>query len=169
MKTFKNKNFDLAKYPMLLLTCLALIVTDSGCKKTLDSVVYSQISPGNFYKTEADINAAVITIYSPFSSNWNQVDLGNGNTNASLYNADTKTYLLHSMLTTDEASTDRDINIINFTFGPATYQGASNGTYPYISYVAKATDVIANIETVKSVSADIKKKYIAEAKVLRAW
>jgi hypothetical protein len=169
MKSFKNKQINLARYTVLMLSCFALITVDSGCKKALDSKVYSQISPSNFYKTEADINAAVITIYSPFSSNWDQTDLGDNQQYASLYNADIKTYLLKSIMTTDEAGTDWDENLTNFTFGPATYQGLGNSVYPYISYVAKATDVIANISTVTTVSDDVKKRYIAETKVLRAW
>jgi len=169
MKSFKNKKTNLAKYMVLLLSCFALITVDSGCKKALDAQVYSEISPSNFYKTEADINAAVITIYSPFSSNWDQTDLGDNDQYASLYNADIKTYLLKSIMTTDEAGTDWDENLTNFTFGPATYQGLGNSVYPYISYVAKATDVIANINNVTSVSTDVKNKYIAETKVLRAW
>jgi hypothetical protein len=169
MKSFKNKPIGLAKYIVLLVSCFVLITMDSGCKKALDSKVYSQLTPDNFYKSEADINAAVITIYSPFSSNWDQTDLGNGNQNASLYNADIKTYLLKSIMSTDEGGTDWDENLTNYTFGPATYQGLANSVYPYISYVAKATDVIENISKVTAVSDDIKKKYTAEAKVLRAW
>ncbi len=169
MKNFKNKPDSLAKYTVLLLSCIVLVVAGSGCKKALNTKIYSQISPSNFYKTESDINAAVVVIYSPFSSNWDQTDLGNGQQSASLYNADIKTYLLKSMMCTDEAGTDWDQNITNFTWGPATYQDLGNSVYPYISYVAKATDVIANIQKVTSVSDDIKNKYIAETKVLRAW
>lgn len=169
MKSLKNKKTNLARYTVPLLICFALITAGSGCKKALDSKVYSQISPDNFYKTESDINAAVITIYSPFSSNWDQTDLGNNAQNASLYNADIKTYLLKSIMTTDEASTDWDQNLTNYTWGPSTYQGLGNSVYPFISYVAKATDVIANISNVTSVSDAVKNRYIAETKVLRAW
>lgn len=169
MKSLKNKRIKSAKYTVLLLSCLSLVMIDSSCKKALDSKVYSQISPSNFYKTESDINAAVIVIYSPFSSNWDQTDLGNNQQSASLYNADIKTYLLKSMMTTDEASTDWDQNLTNYTWGPATYQGLNNSVYPYISYVAKATDVIDNISKVTAVSDQIKKRYTAETKVLRAW
>ncbi|MEN0054627.1 MAG: RagB/SusD family nutrient uptake outer membrane protein [Mucilaginibacter sp.] len=169
MKSFKNKPVNLTRYAVLLLSCFTLVTMDSGCKKALDSKVYSQLTPENFYKSESDINAAVITIYSPFSSNWDQTDPGNGNQSASLYNADIKTYLLKSIMTTDEAGTDWDQNLTNFTFGPATYQGLGNSVYPFISYVAKATDVINNISQVTSVSDNVKKKYLAETKVLRAW
>jgi len=169
MKIFKNRTTNLTKYPVLLLSCFALIIAGSGCKKAIETKVYSQISPSNFYKTESDINAAVVVIYSPFSSNWDQTDLGNGQQSASLYNADIKTYMLKSMMCTDEASTDWDQNITNYTWGPATYQGLGNSVYPFITYVAKATDVIANIQKVTSVSDAIKNKYIAETKVLRAW
>ncbi len=169
MKSLKNKSTKPVKFITGLLVGTMLVIPFSGCKKTLDSKVYSQISPSNFYKTEADINAAVITIYSPFSSNWDQTDLGDNQQYASLYNADIKTYLLKSIMTTDEANTDWDQNLTNFTFGPATYQGLGNSVYPYISYVAKATDVISNIANVTSVSDDVKKRYVAETKVLRAW
>lgn len=168
MKRLKNKS-DYSKGWIFLVSCFALLMIGTGCQKTLNQKVYSQISPSNFYKTESDINAAVITIYSPFSSNWDQTDLGDNQQSASLYNADIKTYLLKSIMCTDEASTDWDQNITNFTWGPATYQGLGNSVYPFISYVAKATDVIANIQKVTSVNDAVKNRYIAETKVLRAW
>jgi hypothetical protein len=169
MKNIKNKKINLTRYTVLLLSCFGLIIIDTGCKKAIETKIYSQISPSNFYKTESDINAAVVVIYSPFSSNWDQTDLGNGQQSASLYNADIKTYLLKSMMCTDEASTDWDQNITNYTWGPATYQGLGNSVYPFISYIAKATDVIDNISKVTTVSDAVKKQYTAETKVLRAW
>jgi hypothetical protein len=168
MKSLKNKS-NYSKGWIFLVSCFALLMIGTGCQKTLNQKVYSQISPSNFYKTESDINAAVITIYSPFSSNWDQTDLGDNQQSASLYNADIKTYLLKSIMCTDEASTDWDQNLTNYTWGPATYQGLGNSVYPFISYVAKATDVIANIQKVTSVSDAVKNRYIAETKVLRAW
>ena len=151
---------------MLLLAATVLL---GSCKKMLETKVYSQLTPQNFYQSEGDANAALITLYIPFSSNWGNVDPGSNTWYASLYNADIKTYLLHSVASTDEISTDWDANLTNFTWGPSTWTGANDPTYYKISYVAKATEIIQAIGNTGSLTDAVKKSYIAQAKTLRAW
>jgi starch-binding outer membrane protein, SusD/RagB family len=154
----------------LVIALMALsTVLITGCKKQLESKVYSQLTPDNFYQSEGDINAAVITLYIPFTSNWGNNDPGTGTWYAALYNADIKTYLLRTLGTTDELSTDWDANLVNFTFGPSTWVNDQEATYYKIRYVAKATEVIDAIGKTTSVSDAVKKNYIAQAKALRAW
>jgi len=84
----------------LLLVLFAMI--GPGCKKQLETKVYSVLTPDNFYKSEADANAALITLYVPFSSYWGNPDPGNNTWYAALYNADIKSYLSKSLISTDE-------------------------------------------------------------------
>ena len=146
-----------------------LVLVSPGCKKALETKVYSQLTPQNFYQSEGDANAALITLYIPFTSNWGNVDPGNNNWYAALYNADIKSYLLRSIACTDEISTDWDGSLTNFTWGASTWTGTNEPTYYKISYVAKATEVIDAISKAPTLTDAVKKSYIAQAKTLRAW
>jgi len=160
---------------LLVLLAAGVLTTITNCKKQLETKVNSQLTPQNFYQSEGDANAALITLYIPFSSNWGNPDPGNGLWFASLYNADIKTYFSRSEVGTDElTNTGTDVNtanISNFTWGASTWTLASGNepNYAKISYVAKATDVIGAIGNSGAVSAAVKKSYIAQAKALRAW
>jgi len=77
--------------------------------------------------------------------------------------------MLKETMLNDEFSADWDQLLTNYTWSPASYQGLGNSVYSFISYVAKATKVIFNISNVTSISDDVKNRYIAETKVLRAW
>jgi hypothetical protein len=147
-----------------------------SCDEQLETVVKSQLTPDNFYQSEGDANAALITLYVPFTSNWGNPDPGlpsNDQWRAALYNADLKSYLLRSLLTTDEIANDGTaVNsgaLTNFTWGSSTWTGGNEPNYPKISYVAKATEVIEAIENSSAVSDAVKKSYVAQAKALRAW
>ncbi len=161
---------------MLLCTLSTIfLILGTGCKKQLTTVVYSELTPQNFYQSDADANAALITLYIPFTSNWGNTDPGSGIWYAGLYNADIKTYLSKSLVGTDEIyniGTDvNTANLFNFTWGASTWTLASGNeaNYPKITYVAKATEVIDAIGNSGAISASAKKAYIAEAKLLRAW
>src|SRR5450432_185663 len=108
------------------ITTIALVVllaaglySVTGCNKQLTTKVYSQLTPQNFYQSDADAFAALVTIYVPFTSYWGNVDPGNGTWYAGLYNADIKTYLSKSLIGTDEiynVGTDVNTsNLFNFT------------------------------------------------------
>lgn len=155
---------------VLVATCLVLF---AGCKKQLESKVYSSLTPENFYQSEGDANAALMTLYIPFTSYWGNTDPGSGTWYAGLYNADIKSYLSKSLVSTDELYNEgggaNTADLFNFTFGPDTWQGANDAVYYKISYVAKATEVITAIGNSSALSDDVKKSYIAQAKTLRAW
>ena len=145
----------------------------TSCKKQLETKVYSSLTPDNFYQSEGDANAALMTLYIPFTSYWGNPDPGNGNWYAALYNADIKSYLSKSLISTDEIYNEgggaNTADLFNFTFGPDTWQGTNDAVYYKISYVAKATEVITAIGKSTALSDAIKKSYIAQAKTLRAW
>lgn len=168
-----NPKIKSVLWSILIAVSLSMV---TSCNDQLETVVNSQLTPDNFYQSEGDANAALITLYVPFTSNWGNPDPGlpaNDQWRASLYNADLKTYLMRSILTTDEIANDGSfVNagpLTNFTWGSSTWTGGNEPTYPKVSYVAKATEVIEAIGNSKAVSDAVKKSYIAQAKVLRAW
>jgi len=168
------KNYKTIRVTLLILgmACLSSVIS---CKKQLETKVYSQLTPQNFYQSDADANAALITLYVPFTSNWGNTDPGSGIWYAGLYNADIKTYLSKSLISTDEIyNVGGDVNtanLFNFTWGSSTWTLASGNeaNYPKITYVAKATDIINAIGSSGNITAAAKSRYIAEAKTLRAW
>lgn len=156
-----------------LFILLASLIMFTGCKKQLETKVYSSLTPDNFYQSEGDANAALMTLYIPFSSYWGNPDPGSGVWYAALYNADIKSYLLKSLVSTDEIYNEGGganyADLFNFTFGPDTWQGGNDAVYYKISYVAKATEVITAIGNSSALPDAVKKSYIAQAKTLRAW
>jgi hypothetical protein len=158
------------RYLFALLTLGAFI---TGCKKQLETKVHSVLTPDNFYQSEADANAALITLYVPFSSYWGNPDPGNNTWYAALYNADIKSYLMKSLVSTDEIYNEGSganyADLFNFTWGASTWAGANDAVYYKISYIARATEIIEAIGNSTGISDAVKKSYIAQAKTLRAW
>lgn len=143
----------------------------SSCEDLLEPKIYTDMTPSNFFKSEGDIDAAVTGIYLPCTTNWGYSDGGTGNWYASLFNADEKTYYTRSMFPTDElipVNTGSAMDIYEFNFGPSTFQGSSQPVYNAIRFVARATDVINQIEKATASTEDIRNRYIAESKTLRA-
>jgi hypothetical protein len=153
------------KLVVLLWGGIALYV---GCSDVLEPEVYDSLTPQNFFQSEADFNHAVSAIYNAFITDWGTTDQGAGTWYAALYNADPKSYLIRSEILTDELSSPFYVDFTRFTWGPATLQG--DATYTKIRYVARATDVIDKMQKSDAdVPSNIKNRYIAEAKTLRAW
>src|ERR1700677_2264359 len=159
----------------LLLTVIVCALFVVACKKSLEPQELSQLAPQNFYQSAGDANAALMTLYVPFTSNWGNDDPGSSGPTwyAALYNADPKTYFSRSMINTDEITNTAQDAITgpleNYTWGPDTWVGANDPTYYKVSYVAKATDIMTAINASAAVPANIKTAYIAEAQALRAW
>ncbi|MBN1413480.1 MAG: RagB/SusD family nutrient uptake outer membrane protein [Bacteroidales bacterium] len=165
------------KFLIYLFTAFVILLSAISCEDVLEPVIYSDLTPDNFFKTEEDLNNAVIALYNPFSTNWGTTDQGVNIYYASLYNIDQKTYVCRSMLTTDELYDNPtwDANLVNFTWGPSTwlmydFSGSLyEANYPKIRFVARATEVIDRIPDATDVPELVRDKYLAEAKVLRAW
>jgi hypothetical protein len=147
-----------------------LVLLTVQCSGILEPQVYGDLTPETFFRSESDLKYATAALYHPFTTDWGGVDQGDGQWYASLYNADPKTYLMQSMITTDELTTPWTPVFTSFTFGPASLSGFWASTYAKIRFVARATDVIDKIEKAEAEVPDaVKQVYIAEAKVLRAW
>ncbi|WP_270461325.1 RagB/SusD family nutrient uptake outer membrane protein [Bacteroides intestinalis] len=139
-----------------------------SCDDLLETKNFSDMSPSNFFKTEGDMAAAVTGIYLPCTTNWGYSDGGTGKWYNALFNADINAYYPAGMVTTD-AVRHYSSNIFDeFTVGPAT-QGALINTYNIIRFVARATDVINQISKSSGATEDIRNRFIAETKTLRAF
>ena len=167
-------------HPLLYVMAACCLSMFTSCKKQLETKVNSVLTPENFYQSEGDANAALITVYIPFTSYWGNPDPGNGNWYAALYNADIKSYLSKSLISTDEIYNEgggaNTADLFNFTWGASSWSypgyggdGNNDAVYGKISYVAKATEVINAIGKSTAVSDAVKKSYVAQAKTLRAW
>ncbi|ETZ19216.1 RagB/SusD family nutrient uptake outer membrane protein [Pedobacter sp. V48] len=164
----KKYNFKTNVVIVLCLICTGMVFL-SSCEKALETKIYSQLTPQNFYQSESDANSALITLYVPFTTNWGNPDPGSGVWYPSLYNSNSRTYLLRSLLSTDEVNGEGDRDLLNFTWGASTWTGDKEPTYYKISYVARATEIIDAINKSDNVNEAIKKSYTAQAKTLRAW
>ena len=154
-------------FPILTLAFSVLLIT-SGCEKQLESKVFDQLSPANFPQNEADIKTALTSFYAMFSTDWGVTDPGSGSYVFG-FNAAYLGYDWMTRIMTDQSQDTWWSSWSMFTYGPSTYLStASESFYNRIRFVARATDIIDKISTSK-VSDQIKQKYIAEARGLRAW
>lgn len=144
-----------------------MTLTMTACEDALDTKVFSQISPENFFQTEADFNAAVITLYNPFGTDWGANDVGNGIWYNHLYNANVAAYYIRSEAVTDEMELAWTADLNQFNWGPATF--GDDAVYAKIRFVARATSTIQSMSESTAVPDAVKNRYIAEAKTLRAW
>jgi len=148
--------------------CIIGCITLASCDDMLETKIYTDMTPENFFKTEGDIKAGVTGIYIPVTTNWGYADGGTGGWYNALFNADINAYLAAGFLSTDEGHAYSDGNVYeNFTLGPSS-GGALTNTYNVIRFVARATDIINQIQN-SPVSDALKNQYIAEVKTLRAF
>ena len=152
---------------LIVAVCLSFLAT--SCNDLLETKVFSDIAPENFFKTESDMKAAVTGLYVPLTTNWGYGDGGTGGWYSALYCADVGACFPAGLLTTDELrSYNTSHDFVDFNFGSST-GGAINNTYNIIRFVARATDVINRIEQSGGATEDIRNRFIAETKTLRAF
>ena len=129
---------------------------------------FTDMSPSNFFKTEGDFDAAVTGLYLPLTTNWGYSDGGTGGWYTSLFNADMSSYFSASLITGDVMRSYSTHPYAEFNVGPST-NGAISTTYNVLRFVARATDVINQMENSNGATEVIRSRYIAEAKILRAF
>lgn len=153
--------------PRVLVFALVMI-TITACEDQLDTKVYSEITPENFFQSESDFNAAVVSLYAPFGTDWGADDVGRDNSWYNhLYNANQAAYYIRGEAITDVMELVFEADLNQFNWGPATF--GNDGVYGKIRFVARATSTIQSMEASTGVPDLIKSKYIAQAKMLRAW
>lgn len=155
-----------AKASIVLFLALAMI-SITACEEMLETEIYSEITPDNFFQSESDFNAAVISLYAPFGTDWGATDVGNGSWYNHLYNANVAAYYIRGEVVTDEMELTWVGDLNQFNWGPNTF--GNDGVYAKIRSVARATSTIQSMEAATGVPEEVKRKYIAQAKMLRAW
>ena len=146
----------------------AMATSLTSCEDTLETKNFTDMSPSNFFNTEGDFDAAVTGLYLPLTTNWGYSDGGTGGWYNSLFNADINAYYAAGMVTTDIMRHYSSYVYDEFNVGPST-NGAINTTYNVLRFVARATDVINQIEKSNGSTEAVRTRYIAEAKTLRAF
>ena len=140
----------------------------TACDDSLETKNFTDMSPSNFFNTEGDFDAAVTGLYLPLTTNWGYSDGGTGKWYNSLFNADINSYFAAGMVTTDIMRHYSSYVYDEFNVGPST-GGAITTTYNVLRFVARATDVISQMENSNGATENIRARYIAEAKTLRAF
>lgn len=148
-----------------LLLCGATVIS---CDDMLETKNFTDISPTNFFKTEGDMDAAVTGLYLPCTTNWGYTDGGTGVWLNALFNADINAYYPAGMVTTDVVRCYSSNIYDEFNVGPSS-GGAIESTYNVIRFVARATDIINQISQSSGATEEIRNRFIAEVKTLRAF
>ena len=149
--------------------CAAVMVPLlTSCEDMLETKNFTDMSPNNFFKTEGDLDAAVTGLYLPLTTNWGYSDGGTGGWYNSLFNADINSYFAGGMVTTDIMRPYSSYVYDEFNVGPST-RGAISTTYNVLRFVARATDIINQIEKSTGSTEAVRTRYVAEAKTLRAF
>lgn len=151
-----------------MLGAAVMTTLTTSCEDMLETKNFTDMSPSNFFKTESDFDAAVTGLYLPLTTNWGYSDGGTGKWYNSLYNADINSYFAASLITGDVMRAYSNNTYDEFNVGPST-GGAILSTYNVLRFVARATDVINQLENSKGATEAIRTRYIAEAKILRAF
>lgn len=152
----------------IITTSVFCAIALCACNDMLETKNYTDMSPSNFFKTEGDLDAAVTGLYVPLTTNWGYSDGGTGKWWNSLFNVDMNAYFPAGMVTTDIMCCYSSNVYDEFNVGPST-GGAINSTYNVLRFVARATDIINQLEHSSYSNEEIKQRYIAECKTLRAF
>ncbi|WP_254560106.1 RagB/SusD family nutrient uptake outer membrane protein [Dyadobacter diqingensis] len=147
---------------------MATVVSISSCNNNFDPVITGVLSPANFPKTEADFELYALQAYKPFGSKWGYSDVEYQN----MFFSPEYGHLAMFDLPTDQ------MNI--FTEWGGFWEFFSKGDFTFLKtqgkqshfekvrYVTRMTQVIADVEK-STISETAKKKFIAEARMGRAW
>ncbi len=154
-------------YSTILLGASICALSLCSCDDLLETKNFTALTPSNFFNTEGDMDAAVTGIYLPCTTNWGYGDGGTGDWFNSLFNADMAAYYPAGMMSTDIVCAYSTNDFDEFNVGPSS-GSALLSTYNVLRFVARATDVINRIENSDGATEEIRDRYVAETKVLRA-
>jgi len=148
------------KYTMLVL----LLLMTHSCTK-FDPVDYSEINPSIFPKTEADIQALVLSCYHPLRGNWWD-GINSDSERGQMFVNDACTEILMGKFGAQKLCSELSFNETN---NEVTYfYYTRNEPYGFYSKISRCTLVMDAIET-SSLSDDVKKKYLAEVRCARGY
>ncbi len=154
MKTFRY----------LFLTA-GLILMAGSC--TLEREDYNEIYKDNFFQSENDFKLAVTSLYHSFNTDWQSNDEG-------VFCSNNQGYQIFTEMTTDAlwCTWGWEWDDLHLHKWYATKSGGDMTifwkAFARYNYLSAARNVVRNIEA-SDVNETVKKRYIAEAKALRAW
>jgi hypothetical protein len=143
---------------VLLLSCM------QSCTK-FDPIDYSEINPSIFPKTEADIQALVLSCYYPLRGNWWD-GINSDSERGQMFVNDACTEVLMGKFGAQKLCSELSFNETN---NEVTYfYYTRDEPYGFFSKVSRCTLVMDAIET-SSLSDDVKSKYLAEVRCARGY
>lgn len=148
MKKLKIQRHNSSKIIIAVLVFFSTL----SCSKLLDEEPVDRLATTNFYKTEADANAAVNAIYNPIRGQYGSTEYGGQFTPQEDYSAGTGIYLPLSLYVMNSASISRT-------------DGAWRSFYRAINHANMALKYIPPIDMDETK----KNALLAEAHFLRAW
>ena len=124
-----------------------ILFLNYSCSDFLEETPFSSISGNNFYNSAEDANAGLNAVYAGFRNYYNSTVYQHGDVSANLASSGEITGGINEL----------DIN-------PTQFQGTWGSLYTTINY---ANTLIENIVSIE-MDEDLRKRYLAEAKSLRA-
>lgn len=153
-----------------ILACTITGATVTACDDMLETENFTDMVADNFFQSEGDFDAAVTALYLPLTVNWGYSDGGTGAWLNALFNADQNAMLPGNEYTTDEMRSYSDGHeYMEFLVGPSTSWGPIISTFNMMRFIARATDVIDRIGNSTASTQEVRDRYVAEAKTLRAY
>ncbi|MCG8308711.1 MAG: RagB/SusD family nutrient uptake outer membrane protein [Cytophagales bacterium] len=145
---------------------LFLALSISSCESLLEEEVYDALTPNNFYKTEADIEAGLISAYASLKAGgWSLFSPAGNSANFYVTEQSTDIFFLNEKWGGTNPSTPQG-QLYHFLVNSGNSWISSNYNSAYRA-VAAANVLIDNIPS-SEVDEAVKNKAIAEAKSLRA-
>lgn len=152
-------------------SALAVLLMASSCEKNFDAQIYDKLSSSNFPMTEADFESYVMQCYIPFTGVWDYTLSASGPFYS--YN---KGIQCHFNQPSDESA--RPITrwwsttLVECNFQPCENWGryAGDGTPSYLNKIrdiTRFTQIVGELEETDKLSADKKKSFIAEVRLIR--
>lgn len=145
-------------------TLVLLLSLTHSCTK-FDPIDYSEINPSIFPKTEADIQALVLSCYHPLRGNWWD-GINSDSERGQMFVNDACTEILMGKFGAQKLCSELSFNETN---NEVTYfYYTRSEPYGFYSKVSRCTLVMDAIES-SSLSDDLKKKYLAEVRCARGY
>ena len=150
---------------MLKYTVLVLLLSSLHSCTKFDPIDYSEINPSIFPKTEADIQALVLSCYYPLRGNWWD-GINSDSERGQMFVNDACTEVLMGKFGSQKLCSELSFNETN---NEVTYfYYTRDEPYGFFSKVSRCTLVMDDIEN-SSLSEDVKNKYLAEVRCARAY
>jgi hypothetical protein len=152
------------KIKFTIISTLLLLLLIPGCVK-FDPIDYSEINPSIFPKTEADIQALVLSCYYPLRGNWWD-GINSDSERGQMFVNERCTEILMGKFGAQKLCSELSFNETNAEVTYFYY--TREEPYGFFSKISRCTLVMDAIEN-SSLSQDIKNKYLAEVRCARGY